>query len=141
MVEILLKNLDQAQKAFDLVRNNPTSSAAQLIAEYCQANSDYRGTIEFLLIANKIDDAFKLAAQQNMMETFTSFLGESISSEDAVKVANFYEKLSDFSKANPSFFVLSIYFMSKSNFSERSLDFPRIYIISSKSALCSYKYS
>jgi tetratricopeptide (TPR) repeat protein len=99
VVEILLKNLDQTQKAFDLVRRNPTSAGASLIAEYCQNNLDYRGTIEFLLIANKIDDSFKVASQQNMMDLFTSFLGESISTEDALKVAQYYDKLTDFGKA------------------------------------------
>lgn len=94
-----LRHLDQVQQAFDLVRETSSALGAQLVAEYCQENSDYRGSIEFLLIANKSEEAFMLAQSQSIVEVYASFLGDSMSNEDAVKVASFYEKQQDFGKA------------------------------------------
>jgi len=116
VVEILLKYLDSTQKAFDIVRKTPSSNASQIIADYCLSHQDYRGAIEFLLLANKLEDAFKLAQQQNIMDIYTSFFTDAIGnndntkegeganaannksllllmpSEDAIKVAQYYEK-------------------------------------------------
>jgi len=69
------------------------------VSEYCQDIGDIRGAIEFLLIANKSEEAFKLAQDKNMMETYASLQGENISSDDALKVAHYYEKSHDFGNA------------------------------------------
>lgn len=92
MVELKLRHMDQVQQAFDLVRESASSQGAQYVADYCQETSDYRGAIEFLLLANKSDEAFKLAQSQSIVEAYCSFLGDSISAEDAMKVAHYYEK-------------------------------------------------
>jgi WD repeat-containing protein 19 len=99
VVEIQLKHLDQVQQAFDLVRTSGSSQGAQFVAEYCQSQNDYRGAIEFLLIANKSEDAFKLAQAQSMMDVYTSMIGEGIFPEDAMKVAQYYEKSQDYGRA------------------------------------------
>jgi len=99
VVEIKLRNLDKAQEAFDLVRETSSAQGAQIVADYCQETSDFRGAIEFLLIANKYDDAFRLAQQHGQMEIYTGILGDHISAEDSLKVAHYYEKLQDFGKA------------------------------------------
>jgi WD repeat-containing protein 19 len=99
VVEIKLRNLDKAQEAFDLVRETSSAQGAQIVAEYCQETNDIRGAIEFFLIANKYDDAFRLAQQHGQMEIYTGILGDLISSEDSLKVAHYYEKLQDFGKA------------------------------------------
>lgn len=44
------------------------------MAEYCQETNDYRGAIEFLLIANKSDEAFKLAQSQSIVDVYTGML-------------------------------------------------------------------
>ena len=91
--------MDQTQEAFDLVRSTSSAQAALLVADYCTEVNDYRGSIEFLLIANKSEDAFKIAQAQGHVETYTQLLGEHISSDDALKVAHFYEKSQDLGKA------------------------------------------
>jgi hypothetical protein len=50
-------------------------------------------------VTGKSEEAFKLSQSNNMVEVYTTFLGESISSEEAMKVASFYEKSQDFGKA------------------------------------------
>ena len=37
------------------------------MADYCQEVLDFRGAIEFLLIANKFDEAFRLAQTHNQV--------------------------------------------------------------------------
>jgi WD repeat-containing protein 19 len=98
-VEIKLKNLDQVQQAFDIVRKGASSQGAQIVADYCIENSDYRGAIEFLLVANKSDEAFKLAQAQGIIDVYTSLLGEGISNEDALRVASYYEKIQNYALA------------------------------------------
>ncbi len=95
----MLRHLDQVQQAFDLVRSGASAQGAQLVADYCTEQSDHRGAIEFLLLANKSEDAFKLAQSYNIMDIYCSFLGSNVSSEDALKVAQHYEKNQDFGRA------------------------------------------
>ena len=99
VVEIKLRNLDLAQEAFDLVRETSSAQGAVLVAEYCQEVSDFRGAIEFLLIANKFDEAFRLAQTHNQMEKYTAVLGDHITAEDSLKVAHYYEKSQEYGRA------------------------------------------
>ena len=99
VVELKLKFLDQIQEAFDIVRSSFSANGAVLIADYCQEKQDFSGAIEFLLIAGKSEDAFKLAQMHNKMDTYTTILGDHIPAEDAIKVAHHYEKLRDYGKA------------------------------------------
>lgn len=94
-----LRYLDQAQDAFDLVRQSSSAQGAQLVADYCIEHNDYRGAMEFMLIANKSEEAFKLAQTNGIVEVYAGFLGDHMSSEDALRVANFYEKTQDYGKA------------------------------------------
>jgi WD repeat-containing protein 19 len=87
------------QQAFDLVRNGASSEGAQIVADYCLETSDFRGAIEFLLIANKSEEAFKVAQSHSLVDVYASILGDSIGNEDALKVAHFYEKQQDFGRA------------------------------------------
>jgi DNA-binding response OmpR family regulator len=43
--------------------------------------------------------ALKVAQSNNILEMYTTFLGDNISSEDALKIAQFYEKAMDYGKA------------------------------------------
>ena len=99
IVELKLRHLDQVQQAFDLVRATSSTQGAILVSEYCQENNDFRSAIEFLLIAGKSDDALKLAQTHSLVEVYAAFLGDTISSDDALKVAHHYEKAQELGKA------------------------------------------
>lgn len=73
VVELKLRNLDQVQQAFDIVRTRPSAQGAQLVADYCADVSNYRGAVEFLLLANKSEDAFKLAQAQVLSKKILLF--------------------------------------------------------------------
>eukprot|EP01035_Chromulina_nebulosa_P018174 gene18174-23832_t len=109
VVELKLRNLDQIQEAFDIARQSATSQGAQVVADYCIETKDFRGAIEFLLIANKSEDAFKLAITNNLMDIYTSFIQDTISADDAEKIANYYEKQQDFGKAGRYYSICGKY--------------------------------
>jgi WD repeat-containing protein 19 len=99
VVEIKLRHLDAVQQAFDLVRETASSEAAVIVANYCLEVRDYRGAIEFLLMAKKSDEAYKLAQTHNQVDTYATLLGDSIGADDALRVATYYEKAQDLGKA------------------------------------------
>ncbi|CAE7660587.1 WDR19, partial [Symbiodinium microadriaticum] len=109
VVEIKLRHLDQVQQAFDLVREMASSEGATLVANYCLEVQNYRGAIEFFLMAKKSDEAFKLAQSHNQVDVYAGLLGENIPAEDALKVANFYEKAQDFGKAGKYYSLCAQY--------------------------------
>ena len=102
MIEIKLKHLDQIQEAFDLVRNNGSAQSALIIADYCQniiQPKDYRGAIEFLLLANKSDEAFQLSQDMSLIDYYILLQGNTINSNDSLKIAYYYEKIHNYSQA------------------------------------------
>jgi tetratricopeptide (TPR) repeat protein len=54
VVRLLIDNLNAPERAGAIVRQTRSSEGAQLIAKYCKSVGDYRGAIEFLLLAKKV---------------------------------------------------------------------------------------
>ena len=99
VVELKLRHLDQVQAAFDLVRQGGSSVGASLVADYCQEGQDFRGAIEFLLLAGRSEDSFRLAQTHGLVDVYTAQLGDTIGAEEALQVAVFYEKAQDMGRA------------------------------------------
>ena len=99
VVRLCLDKLNQPDRAFSLVRENPSSSGAAMVAQYCQQHDDFRGAIEFLLMANRSLEAFNLAKSHVCMDLYTGVLGEKIGPDDALEVAHYYETQNDLGKA------------------------------------------
>lgn len=72
-----------------------STNTIRFILLICQ---DYKGAIEFLLVANKTEDAFKLAQTHSLVDTYCTIIGDQIGNEEALKVAQYYEK-NDFGKS------------------------------------------
>ncbi|KAG1699797.1 hypothetical protein DVH05_012692 [Phytophthora capsici] len=95
VVRLQLEHLDGAEKAFDIVRETKSSEGALSAARYCADAGRYQNAIEFLLLANKEDEAFALAQQHGEVDCFASTLGqENMSASRASQVAEHYERLS-----------------------------------------------
>jgi len=99
VVRICLEKLNSPEKAFDIVRRTSSATGAQMVARYCQDIGDFRGAIEFLLMAQRSEEAFNLAKSQNQVETYAKVLGEHISPDEARNVAHYYETRQDLGKA------------------------------------------
>lgn len=87
------------QEAFDLVRRHPTDTCTALIADYCNQMSNFRGMVEFYLLANRFDEAFRVAQSHNLVDLYASCQGEHIGPEEAIRVAQYYEKSQVYRKA------------------------------------------
>lgn len=91
VVRIALENLRQPEKAFSIVRKHQSATGAEMAARYCQSVNDFRGAIEFLLMAKRSTDAFELATAHDTMEVFESALGANGTPEEYSSIARFYE--------------------------------------------------
>ena len=74
-VRLYLDHLNLPEKAFTIVRKTHSAVGAEMVARYCQGVSDFRGAIEFLLMAKRSQDAFELATSHDTMEVFEKALG------------------------------------------------------------------
>ncbi|ETM43841.1 hypothetical protein L914_10843 [Phytophthora nicotianae] len=95
VVRLQLEHLDGAERAFEIVRETKSSEGALSAARYCAEAGRYPNAIEFLLLANKEDEAFALAQQHGEVDCFAATLGqENMSAKRASQVAEHYERLS-----------------------------------------------
>jgi len=92
MVRICLDNLNQPQKAFQLVRETKLATGAERVAEYCRKNGNISGAVEFLLLAKNTDEAFLLAERQDEMATFEAGLGDHGTQQQHRAIAKYYEQ-------------------------------------------------
>jgi len=99
VIRLCLNNLNLPDKAFSLVRESGSSTGAAMVAKYCQEQKDFRGAIEFLLMAARSDEAFALAKNHACMDVYTSVLGDKISPDDAREVAHYYETQNELGQA------------------------------------------
>jgi len=109
VVRLLLEHLKQPQAASEIVRRTQSAQGAQYVARYCQSAGDYRGAIEFLLMAQRSEDAFDLAKQHAEMATYAKALGEAGSQEEYMKIAKYFEGKSDWGKAGEFFAICGQY--------------------------------
>ena len=99
VIRLCLGHLNQPDRAFQLVRESGSSTGAAMVAQYCQKGDDFRGAIEFLLMASRSEEAFALAKSHVCMDLYTSVLGDKISADDAREVAHYYETQNELGKA------------------------------------------
>eukprot|EP00736_Rhodelphis_marinus_P010453 Rmarinus@m.5781 len=84
--------LNNPQKAFSIVRQSRSSEGAQMVAEFCETQGDYRAAIEFWLMAKQMDRAFSLAERHDEMDVYAEALGEAGSKADYISIAKYFEK-------------------------------------------------
>jgi WD repeat-containing protein 19 len=99
VVRLCLSNLNKPERAFDIVRSTSSSTGARLVAHYCKHEGNFRGAIEFLLLAACTEEAFQLAKVHECMDVFTKSLGDGIDSTQAASVAAYYEGLNQLGNA------------------------------------------
>jgi WD repeat-containing protein 19 len=125
VVRLQLKHLNNPEKAFALVRETQSPQGAELVARYCQNHGDFRGAIEFLLMAKRTDDAFELAKAHSEMEVYAKTLGEDISPEEAMGIAHYYETMQDWGRAGEFYALCAQYHKALKlflNCGEREMD-------------------
>ena len=109
VVRLLLDHLKQPQAASEIVRRTQSAEGALLVSKYCQSVGDYRGAIEFLLMAQRNEQAFELAVTHNEMGTYSKALGDDGTPDDYLKIARHYESKSNWGKAGEFFAICGQY--------------------------------
>lgn len=66
-----------------------------MVSRYCQKVGDFRGAIEFLLIAKRHEEAFQLAKDHDEVEMFATALGPEATEAENQRIATFYESKSN----------------------------------------------
>lgn len=54
------------------------STGAEMVSKYCQDSGDWKGAIEFLLMAKRTGNAFNLAKSHGQMDLFTKVSTKSL---------------------------------------------------------------
>eukprot|EP00727_Mastigamoeba_balamuthi_P013091 m51a1_g8404 putative wd repeat-containing protein 19 isoform x1 (1404) ;mRNA; r:243939-249400 len=99
VIRLNLKYSKTPEKAFQLARETGSQEGARMVAQFCQKVGDFRGAIEFLLMAKLTDDAFLLAQQFECMDKFAEVLGDKATHEQFLQIAKWYEKRGEFFEA------------------------------------------
>lgn len=108
MVRLYLDELEESERAFELVRDSKSSSAAFMVAQYCQECNDYPQAIEFLLIANERQRAIDLARDYSCMDIYVEMVGIP-NPDDAQQIAQFYEAAQELIKAGDYYCICGNY--------------------------------
>lgn len=93
VVRISLEKLNRPDRVFAIVRETRSVESASLVAKFCEAKGDIKNAVEFLLMAKRKEDAFRLARQHRCMDTYAKCLGNSGSQSDYVAIAEFFESI------------------------------------------------
>jgi WD repeat-containing protein 19 len=94
-----LDKLNRAQAAYTIVRENHSAKGAQMIAEYCRANGNTAGAIEFLLMSKRAEEAFEEASSHDAVNVYVEVLGKNGSPEQYIQIARYYERKKDWGNA------------------------------------------
>jgi WD repeat-containing protein 19 len=84
VVMLQLSHLNNPELAFGIVRQTGSKEGALLVAEYCKKMTDYTGAIEFLLMAQKSEEAFQLAQAHDQMAVYAKALGDTIMQDEVL---------------------------------------------------------
>lgn len=99
VVRLALEKLGQPQRAYAIVRKTQSVESAGLLARFCLQSQDFSGAVEFLLLANQMDQAFDIAQGHNEMDTFARIVRSSAKPVDYQRIAAYYESRGEYDKA------------------------------------------
>ena len=94
VIKLNLNQLDNIERAKSLVKNKcPTQTAASLIADYYEKKGLKEPALEYLILADKKEDAFVLAQSFDLMEKYAEFIlkREEKNTEEHTRIALYFE--------------------------------------------------
>lgn len=109
VVEIYLEHIGEPDKAMEIARQTQSARAAQMVAAHCNTTGNYKGAIEFLLMAKRQSEAFQLAKTCDGMDVYVAILGTDGKPENYVQIARYYEQKKDWANAGHFYSVCGHY--------------------------------
>ena len=107
VVRLNLNQLSNPQKAFAMVRVSRSTEGATLVAQYCQSTGNYSASIEFLVIAHALKEAFTIAQTHDAMDQFAQHIGEIGTEEHFNDIAIYFENRRQYIKAAEYYLLTS----------------------------------
>jgi WD repeat-containing protein 19 len=98
VVRLNLNHLNNAGKAIEIVRKSKSTEGATLIAQYCISTKNYKRAVEFLVLADKLKEAFHIAQTHDEMDTYAICVVNP-TKEQMRAIAAHYEGKGQFEKA------------------------------------------
>jgi WD repeat-containing protein 19 len=99
VIRLSLHHLDNAPRAFEIVRATKSAEGAALVAHYCQQHNNFQAAIEFLLLAKRSEEAFAMAKEHREMDKYCLALGEDGTQDEYARIASYYEDARDYARA------------------------------------------
>lgn len=99
VVRLSIERLNQPQKAYAIVRKTKSIEAASMLSRHCLQAKDFKGAVEFLLLAGQMDQAFDIAMGHSEMDTFARIITLSAKPVDYQRIAQYYESRGEYDKA------------------------------------------
>ena len=99
VVRLYLGPLDKIEEAISIVRSSKSSSGAAIIAKYFTDHCDYATALEFQLLSGQKLSAFEYAKKHDCMETYLKYINADIKTDDAEKLAHYYESRNNIGEA------------------------------------------
>uniref|UniRef100_A0A7S3LUV7 WD repeat-containing protein 19 n=1 Tax=Palpitomonas bilix TaxID=652834 RepID=A0A7S3LUV7_9EUKA len=103
VVRLNLEKLSRPEKAFPIVRQTRSLEGAKLVAAFCKERGDFRGAVEFLLIAKDSSGAFECAQSHDLMDVYAEGVGTDGTTEQFQAIAQYYEAQGQYGKAGDFF--------------------------------------
>ncbi len=90
-MHVCLTTLKSSTRALRIMKKHPCTAFALEASELCKNLQDFQSALEFLILGQRVEEAFKLAVSTDCIENFISLTGERMSSSIAGQVGKYYE--------------------------------------------------
>eukprot|EP00916_Digyalum_oweni_P006898 GHVL01011790.1.p1 GENE.GHVL01011790.1~~GHVL01011790.1.p1 ORF type:complete len:783 (+),score=158.65 GHVL01011790.1:1281-3629(+) len=91
-IRLQLQKLNSIEKAFTMSRQSNCSEGLVLCANYCKTKQNWKGAIEFLVLAKLTEEAFRIAEAHDEMLHYETNLGDNGTIGSYKKIATYYQE-------------------------------------------------
>lgn len=91
VIRINLEFLQNPEDAVMLVKETQSVEGAKMVAKFFQKLGDFASAIQFLVMSQCSEEAFRLAQEHDQMERYADIIGENATEEDYKSMAVYFE--------------------------------------------------
>eukprot|EP00911_Craspedida_sp_UC1_P000783 UC1_evm1s599 len=102
-IRLYLEKLRNPDEAVRLVKLTGSVEGAKMVARFFLKIGEFESAIQFLVMSQCADEAFKIAQEHNQMKAYATVLGDGGSAQDYRNIAQEFEKSSDMFEAGRYF--------------------------------------
>lgn len=99
VIRINLDHLRNPDEAVRVVKQTNSIEGAKMVARFFQKLGDFASAIQFLVMSQCTEEAFKMAQQHNQMAIYSEIVGDTGNVQDYKNMAETFEKTSNYFEA------------------------------------------